>query len=180
MKKTFQRFAFAAVLTGFAVAKKIPFLRTAMNRYEAAFQGWGERSWLFQSLQDSWLEIDAMTRQELQRIHEALIENSTIVQKIRGLTLQFSVGPAGLKAIPESSDEGFNDARSVSWEQWWRRPELGSDISGAQLTRVWAGLLFDKGEIFVYKTSEDVLTGDRKSTRLNSSHSSPSRMPSSA
>lgn len=156
-----QRLVFAAVMTGFAVAKRIPFLRTAMNRYEAAFQAWGERSWIFQSLQDSWLELDAMTRQELQRVHESLIENSTIVQKIRSLTLQFSVGPAGLKAIPESSDEGFNDARSVSWEQWWARPELGCDISGAQLTRVWAGLLFDKGEVFVYKTSADVGNGTR-------------------
>lgn len=155
-RNVFQRVAIAAITAGFAVARKIPFLRQAVNRYEAAFQGWGERSWLFGTLQDAWLEIDSMTRQELQRIHEQLIENSPIVQKIRSLKIQFSVGPAGLKVIPESSDEGFNDARSANWENWWAAPELGSSISGAQLTRVWSGLLFDKGEIFIYKTNAKV------------------------
>jgi len=156
VKKTFAQILFAGVSAGFAIAKKIPFIGQAVARYEAAFQGWGERSWLFSSLQDAWLEIDATTRQELQRVHDHLIENSSIVQKIRSLKIQFSVGPAGLKIIPESSDDGFNDARSVSWEQWWARPELGSPITGAQLTRVWAGLLFDKGEIFVHKTKAKI------------------------
>jgi hypothetical protein len=156
VKKTFAKFVFSSVMVGFAIAKKIPFIGEAFARYEAAFQGWGERSWLFSSLQDSWLEIDATTRQELQRISDSLAENSTIVQKIRSLKIQFSVGPAGLKIIPESSDDGFNDARSLSWENWWYRPELGSTITGAQLTRVWAGLLFDKGEIFVHKTKAKV------------------------
>lgn len=158
------RMAFAGVMAVFAVAKKIPLIGPAVARYEAAFQGWGERSWLFSSLQDAWLEIDAITRQELQRVHDHLIENSSIVEKIRSLKIQFSVGPAGLRVIPESSDEGFNDARSVSWERWWARPELGSNISGAQLTRVWAGLLFDKGEIFVHKTKARVSHNGRLRT----------------
>jgi hypothetical protein len=172
----FQRLAFA----GIAIAARIPGMRGVLNRFDAAFQGWGERSWLFQSLQDAWLEIDAMTRMELQRVHEALIENSTIVQKIRSLKIQFSVGPAGLKVIPESSDDAFNDARSVTWERWWARPELGSETSGAQLTRVWAGMLFDKGEIFIYKTSADVKAGKRvrKEPRLQTIDAHRVRTPS--
>jgi Phage portal protein, lambda family len=157
VKRALQQIA----LAGIAIARRIPFVREAMNRFDAAFQGWGERSWLFSSQQDSWLEIDAMTRQELQRVANHLVENSTVVQKIRNLKLQFSVGPAGLKVIPESSDEGFNDARSVSWETWWSKPELGSDISGAQLTRLWAGQLFDTGEVFIYKTSTDARANKR-------------------
>lgn len=136
--------------------------------YDAVRQTWGDRSWLFQALQDSWLEIDSLTRQELQRVHDYLIENACIVQKIRSLYLQFSVGPSGLIVTPNASRwkgpdntpdektrvEDWNRLRSESWERWWRRPELNSEITGAQLTRVWSGLLFDKGEIFVNLTEE--------------------------
>jgi Phage portal protein, lambda family len=142
-------FAAALPLIGPAAIRGMNRVAQVMARFDAAFQGWGERSWIFQSLQDAWIEIDAMTRQECQRIHIALVENSSLVQKIRNLKIQFSVGPSGLKVIPESSDEGFNDARSESWENWWARPQLGCNISGAQLTRVWAGMLFDMGAIFV-------------------------------
>jgi hypothetical protein len=127
-----------------------------VNRFDAAFQGWGDRSWIFQALQDAWLEIDSQTRTEIQRISDSLCQNSPIVEKIIDLKVQFSAGAAGLKIISESSDEGFNDARSVSWEQWWARPELGCDISGAQLTRQWARLLPTKGEIFVNLTEEKI------------------------
>lgn len=152
-------------LVGGAVIRGLDRARQVMARFDSAYQGWGERSWLFQTLQDAWLEIDAMTRMELQRIHESLIENSPIVQKIRNLKIQFSVGPGGLKIIPESSDEGYNDARSTSWEKWWSNPDVGMGISGAQLTRVWAGVLFDKGEIFVNLTSGDSVQG-LKSARV--------------
>jgi Phage portal protein, lambda family len=135
--------------------------RWVQNRFDAAFQGWGERSWLFQSLQDAWLEIDATTRQELQRISDSLAENSPIVDKILDLKVQFSAGAGGLKVIAESSDEGFNDARSISWENWWKKPELGCDISGAQLTRQWARLLPQKGEIFVNLTQEEIIQNGR-------------------
>ena len=159
MKRFFTNLAARAIRSTIVA---FPSIGRVLNRFDASTQGWGERSWLFQSLQDAWLEMDAMTRQELQRIHESLIENSPLVQKIRNLKIQFSVGPSGLKVIPESSDEGYNDARSVSWENWWARPELGSDISGSQLTRVWAGLLFDKGEVFLNLVTEDSAAGLRR------------------
>ncbi len=137
--------------------------------FESVRQNFTDRSWMFQSLQDSWLEIDSMTRMELQRVHEGLIENSPVVQKIRNLFLQFSVGPSGLICTPNASTmdsvpgsdgdektivENWNLARAENWEKWFRRPELNSEISGAQLTRVWSGLLFDKGEIFVRLTQD--------------------------
>lgn len=154
--KLFQRITRAVARTWFGV-------RAA---FESVRQTWGDRSWLFQSLQDSWIEIDQATRIELQRVHEALIENSPIVQKIRNLFLQFSVGPSGLICTPNASKsinpgadsgevEAWNTARAESWERWWRRPELNCDITGAQLTRVWSGLLFDKGEIFVNLTQDE-------------------------
>lgn len=157
------------------IAAKLPIIGRAVRAsFDAVRQTWGERSWLYQSLQDAWLEIDSLSRQELQRIHDALIENSCIVQKIRCLYIQFSVGPSGLICTPNASRwsgpvntpeektavEKWNHARSENWERWFRKPELNSPISGAQLTRVWAGLLFDKGEIFLN------LTNDGKTPKL--------------
>lgn len=154
-------------------AGRVPVIGDAIVKasFDAVRQTWGERSWLFQSLQDAWMEIDRLTRYELQRVHGGLVENSCIVQKIRCLFVQFSVGAAGLKCTPNASSmdsvpgsdtaaektavENWNTARGANWERWFRCPELNSNISGAQSTRVWAGLLFDTGEIFVNLTYED-------------------------
>ena len=147
------------------LAGRIPIIGDAIVKasFDAVRQNFGERSLLFQSLTDAWIEIDACTRKELQRTHESLIENSYLVQKIRNLYVQFSAGPSGLIVTPNATlmdgpenspeevkgVESWNQSRAVSWERWWRNPELNSDISGSQLTRQWSGQLFDKGEIFV-------------------------------
>jgi len=200
MKKGFQSITRAIARAWFGVKAS----------FEAVRQTWGERSWMFQTLQDSWMEIDHLSRQELQRIHGGLVENSCIVQKIRCLFLQFSVGPSGLICTPNAGSyqietarekasaaraairefvnitdypnrkadykaallnfvkargelkdvtttvEDWNHARGLSWANWFRTPELNSDISGGQLTRQWAGLLFDTGEIFVILTEDNI------------------------
>ena len=160
------------MVRGLRLAGRVPFFGNALVRasFDAVRQTWGERSWMFQSLQDAWLEIDRCTRYELQRIHGGLIENSCIVQKIRSLFIQFSVGAGGLICTPNASSmdsdpatnskeektavENWNHLRGAAWARWFRTPELNSNVSGGQLTRTWAGLLFDTGEIFVNFTSE--------------------------
>ena len=44
----------------------------------------------------------------------------------------------------------------------------------------WNYFSHDQAQFRAYRWGEDGLAGDRKSTRLNSSHSGESRMPSSA
>ena len=124
------------------------------NRYEAAWSGWGERSWVQQSLQDARFDIDAATRQELQRRHRYWVSNSQLVQKIRNLFVQFTVGPSGLKCTPNSGDEAWNLTRHHSFEAWGRQPEISSLNTLSQCTMVWAGQLFDDGEFFVLKTRD--------------------------
>lgn len=146
------------------VIGQIPLIGDAIVKasFDAVRQTWGERSWMFQSLQDAWMEIDKLTRFELQRVHGGLVENSAIVQKIRALFIQFSVGASGLICTPNASTfagrtgpaaqkevEAWNHDRGENWAKWFRAPELNSNISGGQLTRLWSGLLFDTGEIFV-------------------------------
>lgn len=169
MNRRLKKFISAAFIRGVRAATRIPLIgRAVVASFDAVRQTWGDRSWLFQSLQDAWQEMDALTRMELQRIHESLIENSCIVWKIRELYLQFSVGPSGLICTPNASRwegpdnsgdekkriEQWNHAYAESWERWWRAPELNDTVSGAQLTRIWSGLLFDRGEIFVHLTEE--------------------------
>lgn len=162
----FQKFISRSIVTGLRALRRIPIIGNAMVNasFDAVRQTWGERSWMFQTLQDAWMEIDALSRKELQRIHGGLIENSPIVQKIRCLFLQFSVGPSGLICTPNAGTiasgdatalEAWNHSRAESWARWFRTPELNSEISGGQLTRQWAGLLFDTGEIFVLLTQDE-------------------------
>jgi capsid protein len=168
----FQRSISNFLVRSLRAAGKIPFLGNAIVRasFDAVRQTWGERSWMFQSLQDAWIEYGRLERYELQRIHGGLVENSWIVRKIRSLFLQFSVGASGLICTPNASTmdskpgansedektavENWNHLRAQSWARWFRCPELNSNLSGGQLTRVWAGLLFDTGEIFVNFTTD--------------------------
>jgi hypothetical protein len=165
IQKTFSKW----MLRGLRVAGRVPLIGEAIVKasFDAVRQTWGERSFMFQSLQDAWLEIDKQSRFELQRIHGGLVENSCVVQKIRSLFIQFSVGASGLICTPNASRftsrsgqdaqkevEDWNHLRGEAWCRWFRNPELNSNISGGQLTRTWAGLLFDTGEIFVNLTSD--------------------------
>ena len=161
------------MVRGLRAARRMPFIGDAFVRasFDAVRQTWGERSWMFQTLQDAWQEIDKLTRYELQRIHGGLVENSCIVAKIRSLFIQFSVGASGLICTPNASRfagrsgkdaqkevETWNHLRGEAWARWFRNPELNSNVSGGQLTRTWAGLLFDTGAVFVNLTS-DALPG---------------------
>lgn len=148
MKRLFDKIVASAL--GFL--KKVPGLKGAMARYEAAYYQWGERSYLLQSLQDARLDIDASTRKELQRKHRYWVSNSEIVQRIRSLFIQFSVGTCGLQCVPNSSDETWNEANADSFQQWAEEPELSSRLPLSQLQIQWAGALFDDGEVFIYKT----------------------------
>jgi hypothetical protein len=166
----FQKIFSGAVITALKLAEKIPFVgvKFVEASFEAVRQNWGERSYLWQALQEAWQEIDSMTRQELQRIHQNLVENTPIVQKLKSLFLQFSVGSCGLTVTPNASRmddnpnktpaqrkaektlvENWNLLRGESWERWWRRPFLNSDLTGAQGTIEWGNSLFDRGAILV-------------------------------
>lgn len=127
--------------------------RWVLNRYEAAWVNWGQRSWLWQGYQDARFDADKCTRQELQRKHRHWVVNNGICSRIRDLFLQFSVGWEGLRCTPNSSDETWNVARKASFEMWADAPMLDSHLTLAQATRQWSGSLFDDGEVFIHLTS---------------------------
>lgn len=129
--------------------------RKVLNTYEAASSRFsGERSLLFSNVQDAHRDIDAATRKELVRLHRYWVKNSSIVQRIRALFIQFSVGATGLQCIPNSADEDWNEVRMRSWENWCRNPEINSRLTIRELCQVWAGALFDDGAPFILKLQE--------------------------
>jgi len=124
------------------------------NRYESAFHQWAERSWLPANVQDARFDADAATRIELVRRHRYWVRNSSIVQKIRNLFIQFSVGPAGLQVVPNSADEAWNESRRAGWDAWCRRPSINTNLTLTEEMILWAGALFDDGEVFVLKIAQ--------------------------
>jgi hypothetical protein len=125
--------------------------RAITARYESAYQRWGERSWLGQSYQSARLDADASTRQELLRRHRYWVANSSLVNRIRNLFIQFSVGVNGLEVVPNSDDEDWNILRKTQWDNWGRQPDLSSRSQLGWLCVQWAGSLFDDGEVFILK-----------------------------
>lgn len=123
--------------------------------YEAARQTFGDSSWLFgKTYQDAWRDYVECERTELVSKHRYWVANSSLVQRIRSLNIQFAVGPTGLNCTPNSKDEVWNDIRSDFWQKWARQPEISSRNSLASLAIQWAGALFDDGEYFVLLLQE--------------------------
>lgn len=139
----------------FNILKKIPGIKGVVARYEAAFQQWGLRSWIQQTVQDARFDVDSSTRLELVRRHRYWVCNSSLVNRIRNLFIQFSVGCSGLQVIANSDDENWNEARNENWLQWCQEPELNSRLPMGVLTQQWAGALFDDGEVFIYLTQDE-------------------------
>lgn len=136
--------------------RRLPIIGPAFARYESAIQRWGERSLVGQALQSARIDVDTFTRQELQRRHRYWVANSPLVNRIRNLFIQFSVGVSGLQVIPnaggdeaEPGSEDWNHARQDSFNRWARSPNVDCKLTLGQSCVLWAGGLFDDGEVFI-------------------------------
>lgn len=134
------------------------------NRYEAAYQQWGARRYIFSPYQDARFDVDFSCSMEICRKHLDLISNVPLIQRIRNLKIQFAVGVDGLMVVPNASDpamdkkaiEQWNETRADRWEAWARSPELGSNLSLNELTIQWEGMLFDVGNVIIHKTRDEL------------------------
>ena len=71
---------------------------------------------------------------------------------------------------------------AAAWNDWWaQNPKRRVDLSGADLSgAILHEAILREADLAGADLQGADLAGDRKSTRLNSSHVSLSRMPSSA
>src|SRR5436190_5437928 len=123
------------------------------NRYEAAYQGFFDRSWLPAALQDARFDFDASTRLELIRRARYWEANNGIVNRLCDVFEQYTVGPDGLRVIPSCPDEeDWNQAASRWWNDWCKWPNVDNGltmgVTQGLMARTWA----IDGESFIYKT----------------------------
>lgn len=122
-------------------------------KYDAAFYNLtGERTYIIGGYQDARFDANAAARSEIGRKARDFESNNAICNRLVDLFEQFTVGAAGLRVIPDSSDEQWNQRAAASWQQWCRYPDLVSlqyfGCLQSQMARRW----FIDGEIFIHKT----------------------------
>lgn len=122
------------------------------NRYEGAYQFWGQRGYIPAGIQDARFDADASTRLELVRRSRYWERNSAILQRLIDVFEQFTVGPDGIKLVPSSEDEPYNELASDWWAGWVRCPSLDTKQPLGVMQSLMARSWFVDGEIFIYKT----------------------------
>lgn len=147
--------------------------RLPFARYEAAYQLWGDRSWLPAAVQDSRFDFNSSVRLELIRRARYWEQNNGLAWKLGLLFAQFSVGPNGLRLIPNAggdedeavpendSADVWNKAASRWWTDWSQTPDLCSLRTLGELQHTLAIRWFFDGEIFIHKTFSTKLVNGR-------------------
>lgn len=122
-------------------------------KFDAAFHNfWGERTYIIGGYQDARFDANAAARSEIGRKARDFESNNAICNRLVDLFEQFTVGANGLRVIPDSSDEKWNQRAGASWQTWCKYPDLVSlqyfGCLQSQMARRW----FIDGEIFIHKT----------------------------
>jgi len=138
----------SAATTKRRVARKKP---AVQNRYEGAYQGWGERSWIPGTVQDARFDADASTRTELIRRSRYWERNNAFVNRLADVYEQYTVGQ-GMRVVPNSSDTHFNELASYWWQDLCKFIDVNSSQPFGSIQGVMARAEFIDGEVFVYKT----------------------------
>ena len=157
------QFADRAITAGLALGRSLPLLGRVVARFDAAYTDWGMRRWLNSSYQDARFEVDYSASMELARKQIYFVENCPVIKRIENLKIQFAVGVDGLMVVPNAHDdnldkadiEAFNEARAVRWNQFCASPDIGSNLSMAELTILWERSLFRTGNIIVIKAYDE-------------------------
>lgn len=138
---------------GRARKQEIVIAPTVWDRYEGAFQTWGDRSWLSSSVQDARFDADGSTRLELLRRSRYWDQNSWLAVKLKQISQQYTVGPAGLKLVPNvPGAEAFNQAAAKWFDNWSKFPDYDSSQPFGVIQQIMHNSWWVDGECFIYKT----------------------------
>jgi len=122
------------------------------NRYESGQRWTSRRSTVPGFVRDARFDADKATREEIVRKSRYFERNSYIVQRLCSLFEQYTVGPKGLKIVPNSSDKDWNAAAKVYWENSQQFINLTSQTRFEREQSLIARALFVDGECFLIKT----------------------------
>lgn len=124
------------------------------SRYEGSYGFFGERSLLPSSFQDARLDATPGVRISLAQKSRYWEKNSAIMNRLADLFEQFTVGPTGLRLIPNSEDAAWNEKVSAWWKEFSRAPEVDSNRTLAETMSLSARAWFVDGEVFILKTAD--------------------------
>ena len=141
--------AVSALLAGTRVGNALDAL---VDRYEAAQPSSPDRSIIPAFVRDARFDANGWTRYELTRKIRDFDRNIWLVGKLKEVFTKYTVGPAGLKVHPGSSDDEWNKRAEEAYEEWCETPCRDSLISMATAHKLIAGSVHIDGEIFILKT----------------------------
>jgi lambda family phage portal protein len=124
------------------------------DRYEAAYYPAFGRSWIWEGVQDVERDIDPYTRTELLRQARYFEKNDPIVRKLVALFCNYVFGPAGLRMVPNTSDDDFNEAAAEWFHTWGKHPDYCNKLHLTSLQHVIARRWMVDGEVWIYKTTD--------------------------
>lgn len=122
------------------------------NRYEAAQPFSPDRSWVPAFVRDARFDATSFSRWEMSRKIRYFERNVWLIQRLRDEFVLWTVGPAGLQIIPDSSDADWNARMQEDYLRWCENPCLDSTIDMTQVHRQLAGEHHLEGEVFIHET----------------------------
>jgi capsid protein len=126
-----------------------------LNRYDAAYTRWGDRSWINHVVQDARLDADKFTREELTRKVRSFEANNWLCNRLADLFEQYTVGPSGLQFVCASSNAEWNQRAQEWWDQWCKFPDVASRANFGTLQSLAARTWFVDGEAWFWLTVGD-------------------------
>ena len=119
--------------------------RLIRNFYEGAQWKWGERSFVFGTLQDQRLDASSMTRKELMRKSRNFERNNAFQNRLADIFEQYTVGSGGLIVVSKSKDatDYFN--------RWSKDADALGLMEFGTMQGVAARAWFVDGEAFLVK-----------------------------
>lgn len=122
------------------------------NRYEAG-QSWSDRrSYVPGYVRDARFDANQATQWEIVRKSRYFERNNAIVNRLADLFEQYTVGPTGLRFVPGSSDEEWNERAKEWWGTWTPVCDLTSLQTFGTIQSLTARSWMIDGEIFIVKT----------------------------
>lgn len=135
-------------------------------RYESGQYFSTRRSWIPAWVRDARFDANSATRLEILRKARYFERNNAIVNRLADLFEQYTVGPAGLRFVPASSDPEWNKRAAAWWADWCKLCDLTTlqDFGTIQslCARSWA----IDGEIFILKTRGKVRDNGQSYPRI--------------
>ncbi len=127
-------------------------LPPVQNQYEAGQRWSPRRSSIPGWVRDARYDADAMTRLEIVRKSRYFERNSAVVNRLADLFEEYTVGPNGLRFVPNSSDADWNAAQTIFWDGWTPFCDLSTLQNFGTVQSLCARSWAIDGEVFALKT----------------------------